>query len=169
MAVFGGAAQVFNRFAVCDGTKPLLPLIYYYFAEYPLQETSTAVDRFRLCVSVSRRCPSTLPPLLSQSYRSTSYMLHLRALVIVVVFVFVPSAETMVFIKGTPDAPRCGFSRTLVGLLREEGISFDSFDILEDQDVRQELKELSNWPTYPQVSYGAFIASSFSVGRVMMS
>lgn len=55
--------------------------------------------------------------------------------------------------KGTPDTPRCGFSRTLVGLLQEEGISFESFDILEDQDVRQELKELSNWPTYPQVSY----------------
>lgn len=54
--------------------------------------------------------------------------------------------------KGTPDAPQCGFSRTLVGLLREEGIGFESFDILEDQDVRQTLKELSNWPTYPQVS-----------------
>eukprot|EP00903_Cladosiphon_okamuranus_P009420 g8984.t1 len=63
----------------------------------------------------------------------------------------IKSAETMVFMKGTPDAPRCGFSRTLVGLLREEGISFESFDILEDQDVRQELKELSNWPTYPQL------------------
>lgn len=61
------------------------------------------------------------------------------------------SAETMVFMKGTPDAPRCGFSRTLVGLLREENISFESFDILEDQEVRQVLKDLSNWPTYPQV------------------
>ena len=53
--------------------------------------------------------------------------------------------------KGSPDAPRCGFSRTLVGLLRDEAIEFSSFDILEDQDVRQALKELSNWPTYPQV------------------
>lgn len=57
----------------------------------------------------------------------------------------------MLFMKGTPDAPRCGFSRTLVGILREEEIDFKSFDILEDPDVRQELKELSNWPTYPQV------------------
>ncbi|CAM9129107.1 unnamed protein product [Laminaria digitata] len=61
------------------------------------------------------------------------------------------SAETMVFMKGSPDAPRCGFSRTLVGLLRDEAIEFASFDILEDQDVRQALKELSNWPTYPQL------------------
>ncbi|CAM9440277.1 unnamed protein product [Ectocarpus fasciculatus] len=61
------------------------------------------------------------------------------------------SAETMLFMKGTPDAPRCGFSRTLVGLLREENITFESFDILEDQEVRQVLKDLSNWPTYPQL------------------
>eukprot|EP00904_Undaria_pinnatifida_P001553 jgi/Undpi1/11399/HiC_scaffold_30.g13696.m1 len=61
------------------------------------------------------------------------------------------SAETIVFMKGSPDAPRCGFSRTLVGLLRDEAIEFASFDILEDQDVRQTLKELSNWPTYPQL------------------
>ncbi|CBJ49167.1 glutaredoxin [Ectocarpus siliculosus] len=60
-------------------------------------------------------------------------------------------AETMVFMKGTPDAPRCGFSRTLVGLLREENIAFESFDILEDQEVREVLKDLSNWPTYPQL------------------
>lgn len=59
----------------------------------------------------------------------------------------------MVFMKGSPDAPRCGFSRTLVGLLRDEAIEFSSFDILEDQDVRQALKELSNWPTYPQVKH----------------
>lgn len=54
--------------------------------------------------------------------------------------------------KGTPDAPRCGFSRTLVGLLRDEEINFETFDILEDPDVRQDLKDMSNWPTYPQVS-----------------
>ncbi|CAB1105138.1 unnamed protein product [Ectocarpus sp. CCAP 1310/34] len=63
----------------------------------------------------------------------------------------IKSAETMVFMKGTPDAPRCGFSRTLVGLLREENIAFESFDILEDEEVRQVLKDLSNWPTYPQL------------------
>ncbi|CAM9742590.1 unnamed protein product [Scytosiphon promiscuus] len=63
----------------------------------------------------------------------------------------VKSAETMVFMKGTPDAPRCGFSRTLVGLLREENIGFESFDILQDDGVRQGLKKLSNWPTYPQL------------------
>ena len=54
--------------------------------------------------------------------------------------------------KGTPDAPRCGFSRSIVALLREEEIDFESFDILEDQDVRQCLKDLFDWPTFPQVT-----------------
>lgn len=57
----------------------------------------------------------------------------------------------MLFMKGSPEAPQCGFSRTLVRILKEEGIQFKSFDILEDPEVRRELKDLSNWPTYPQV------------------
>lgn len=61
------------------------------------------------------------------------------------------SAEAMLIMKGTPDAPRCGFSRSIMALLREEGIDFESFDILEDQDVRQCLKDLFDWPTFPQV------------------
>ncbi|CAI6002086.1 unnamed protein product [Closterium sp. NIES-65] len=52
---------------------------------------------------------------------------------------------------GTPEEPRCGFSRKVVDALTSEGISFGSFDILTDEAVRQGLKELSNWPTYPQV------------------
>jgi Grx4 family monothiol glutaredoxin len=52
---------------------------------------------------------------------------------------------------GSPDAPQCGFSRTLVGLLREEKVEFSSFDILRDEDVRAGLKTLSDWPTYPQL------------------
>ena len=49
-------------------------------------------------------------------------------------------APVMLFMKGTPDAPRCGFSRTATQLLNDEGIQFDSFDILSDDDVRQGLK-----------------------------
>ncbi|CAE7636888.1 glrx3 [Symbiodinium pilosum] len=60
-------------------------------------------------------------------------------------------APVMLFMKGTPDEPRCGFSRKVVGLLNENNIKFDSFDILSDEEVRQGLKDYSNWPTYPQV------------------
>ena len=52
---------------------------------------------------------------------------------------------------GSPDAPQCGFSRTLVGLLREENIEFSFFDILRDEGIRAGLKTFSDWPTYPQL------------------
>ncbi|WOK98907.1 monothiol glutaredoxin-S11 [Canna indica] len=61
------------------------------------------------------------------------------------------SSLVMLFMKGTPDAPRCGFSSKVVDVLQKEGISFGYFDILTDEEVRQGLKTFSNWPTYPQL------------------
>ncbi|ORX51182.1 glutaredoxin [Hesseltinella vesiculosa] len=63
----------------------------------------------------------------------------------------ISSAPVMIFIKGTPQQPRCGFSRTLVELLAEQKVKYSSFNILTDEDVRQGLKSYSDWPTYPQV------------------
>ncbi|XP_031396420.1 monothiol glutaredoxin-S17 [Punica granatum] len=63
------------------------------------------------------------------------------------------SSPVMLFIKGTPDAPRCGFSSKVVNALKEDGIPFGSFDILTDEEVRQGLKTFSNWPTFPQLYY----------------
>ncbi|KAH7983881.1 hypothetical protein HPB52_014993 [Rhipicephalus sanguineus] len=63
----------------------------------------------------------------------------------------ISKAPIMVFMKGSPDSPRCGFSRTLVEMFKKHKVTFDSFDILTDEDVRQGLKQYSNWPTYPQV------------------
>ena len=65
----------------------------------------------------------------------------------------ISSYPTMLFLKGTPDAPRCGFSSKVVDALKKEGISFGSFDILSDEEVRQGLKTYSNWPTFPQLYY----------------
>lgn len=61
------------------------------------------------------------------------------------------SDTVMVFMKGTPMAPRCGFSRQMVEILQEHGVPFGSFDILMDDTVRQGLKTFSDWPTYPQI------------------
>lgn len=61
------------------------------------------------------------------------------------------TAPVMLFMKGTPDQPKCGFSRTIVQLLQEQNVKFGSFDILSNEQVRQGLKEYSNWPTYPQL------------------
>jgi len=59
--------------------------------------------------------------------------------------------KVMLFMKGTPDAPRCGFSRKIVNLLNGQDVKFSSFDILSDESVRQGLKTHNNWPTYPQL------------------
>ena len=66
----------------------------------------------------------------------------------------VTRAPVMLFMKGTRDEPRCGFSRKVVAALAETGVPFDTFDILSDEDVRQGLKTFSNWPTYPQLYAG---------------
>jgi len=60
-------------------------------------------------------------------------------------------APVMVFMKGNPGAPRCGFSRQICELLSEQKVQFDTFDILGDEEVRQGLKTYSKWPTYPQL------------------
>lgn len=63
----------------------------------------------------------------------------------------VNSAKCILFMKGSPDAPRCGFSRTTVELLGKHEADYSTFDILTDEEVRQGLKTYSNWPTYPQL------------------
>jgi len=56
--------------------------------------------------------------------------------------------------QGTPDAPRCGFSRRVVGALQEAGVAFTSHDILSDPGAREGLKTLLDWPTFPMLVAG---------------
>ncbi|GJM91131.1 hypothetical protein PR202_ga07477 [Eleusine coracana subsp. coracana] len=63
----------------------------------------------------------------------------------------VNSHPVFLFMKGTPEQPRCGFSRKVVDILKQEGVEFGSFDILTDNDVREGMKKFSNWPTFPQL------------------
>ncbi|PWW77781.1 glutaredoxin [Tuber magnatum] len=65
----------------------------------------------------------------------------------------VSAAPVMLFMKGTPAQPQCGFSRQLVALLREREVRYGFFNILADDEVRQGLKIFSDWPTYPQLYY----------------
>jgi glutaredoxin-related protein len=56
----------------------------------------------------------------------------------------------MLFMKGSPKQPACGFSQRIVNLLNQyDGVEFGSFDIFKDEQVREGLKKYSNWPTYP--------------------
>ncbi|XP_053406517.1 glutaredoxin-3-like [Mercenaria mercenaria] len=59
--------------------------------------------------------------------------------------------DVMLFMKGTPAEPRCGFSRQMIKILNDASVKYGSFNILEDEEIRQGLKTFSNWPTYPQL------------------
>jgi len=61
------------------------------------------------------------------------------------------SSRVVLFMKGNKMFPQCGFSAHVLGLLKEAGVEFDAHNILSDPALRQGLKELSNWPTFPQL------------------
>lgn len=60
----------------------------------------------------------------------------------------------VLFMKGTPDFPQCGFSAQAVAALRACGTEFSAVNIFEDPELREALKGYSNWPTYPQLYVG---------------
>ena len=59
--------------------------------------------------------------------------------------------EVVLFMKGTPQFPMCGFSGQVVQILSHIGVKFKAVNVLEDQDVREGIKTYSNWPTIPQL------------------
>ena len=59
--------------------------------------------------------------------------------------------DVVLFMKGTKHFPQCGFSATVVEVLRRSGSEFQDVNVLEDPDIRQGIKEFSNWPTIPQL------------------
>lgn len=63
----------------------------------------------------------------------------------------VKNNRVLLFMKGTPDFPQCGFSAQVVEILNDVGVPFASRNVLEDPELRQGIKEFSNWPTIPQV------------------
>ena len=63
----------------------------------------------------------------------------------------VAEAPVVLFMKGTPVFPQCGFSAAVVQILSHMGVKFKGVDVLSDPSVRQGIKEFSNWPTIPQL------------------
>jgi monothiol glutaredoxin len=57
----------------------------------------------------------------------------------------------LLFMKGSPDFPQCGFSSVVAGILKEAGVRFAAFDVLADASIRQGIKDYANWPTIPQL------------------
>lgn len=75
----------------------------------------------------------------------------------------VKAAPAMLFMKGTPSAPQCGFSRQLVAILRENGVRYGFFNILADDEVRQGLKTFAEWPTFPQLWLGGELVGGLDI------
>ena len=63
----------------------------------------------------------------------------------------IESDDVVLFMKGTPDFPQCGFSANVVGILNHLGIDFKSYNVLEDMELREGIKIYSEWPTIPQI------------------
>jgi monothiol glutaredoxin len=61
------------------------------------------------------------------------------------------ASPVVLFMKGTPDFPQCGFSAQVAAALRAAGAKYEAVNIFEDPELRDELKRYSNWPTYPQL------------------
>ncbi len=61
------------------------------------------------------------------------------------------NSKILIYMKGTPQMPQCGFSAATVQVFSSLGYPFETVDILEDPEIRQGIKEFSNWPTIPQV------------------
>ena len=68
--------------------------------------------------------------------------------------------DVCLFMKGVPDAPQCGFSMTVSNILKHLNVNFKGINVLDDQNLRQGIKEYSDWPTIPQL----YIKSEFIGG-----
>jgi monothiol glutaredoxin len=73
----------------------------------------------------------------------------------------VESNDVCLFMKGTPEAPQCGFSMAVSNVLKHLNVNFNGINVLEDEKLRQGVKEFSDWPTIPQLYVkGEFIGGS---------
>jgi monothiol glutaredoxin len=74
----------------------------------------------------------------------------------------------VLFMKGTPDFPQCGFSAQTVAVLRNVGADFHAVNIFEDLELRDELKRYSNWPTYPQLYVNGELIGGCDIAMQML-
>ena len=63
----------------------------------------------------------------------------------------IKSNDVLLFMKGTPDFPMCGFSAAIVQVLKDVGVEFNSVNVLDNEKMREGIKHYSNWPTIPQL------------------
>src|SRR5829696_4074616 len=104
------------------------------------------------CSATTSAAPSTYSPLSRDpKRRSFRTMSTPEQQISTAIKEAIADNEVILFMKGTPDAPRCGFSARTVAALESLGAPFAAVDILPDPRIRQELSAISNWPTIPQL------------------
>jgi len=82
----------------------------------------------------------------------------------------ITSNDIVLYMKGTPVFPQCGFSAAVVQVLNNFGVPFTGIDVLEDRDLYQAIKEFTNWPNVPQLYIkGAFVGGSDIVKELSAS
>lgn len=82
----------------------------------------------------------------------------------------IDSVPVMLFMKGTPLFPQCGFSARVVQILKQAGVAFSSVNVLENPEIRDGIKAFSNWPTIPQLYIkGEFIGGCDIVTEMYQS
>lgn len=75
--------------------------------------------------------------------------------------------RVILFMKGSPSMPQCGFSAAVVGVLKEVGAPFSSHNILADNEMRDGLKEYSSWPTFPQLYIDGKLVGGCDIVKAM--
>lgn len=79
----------------------------------------------------------------------------------------VTNHPVLLFMKGTPDAPQCGFSNLVANVLKDHGGPFAAFDVLSDPAIRQGIKEYGSWPTIPQLYVKGELVGGSDIVREM--
>ena len=80
---------------------------------------------------------------------------------------FISEDSVVLFMKGTPDFPQCGFSANAVAILNFFNVEFKSYNVLEDDELRQGIKSFSDWPTIPQVFINKEFIGGFDILKDM--
>jgi monothiol glutaredoxin len=82
----------------------------------------------------------------------------------------ITSNDVLLFMKGVPAMPQCGFSASVVQVLNKSGVKYSSVNVLDDSDIREGIKAYSNWPTIPQLYIkGEFIGGADIVREMFQS
>eukprot|EP01108_Squamamoeba_japonica_P007352 TRINITY_DN6163_c0_g1_i2.p1 TRINITY_DN6163_c0_g1~~TRINITY_DN6163_c0_g1_i2.p1 ORF type:complete len:143 (-),score=41.87 TRINITY_DN6163_c0_g1_i2:72-458(-) len=79
----------------------------------------------------------------------------------------IKAKDVVLFMKGTPDAPQCGFSAGMVQILKAEDVEFDAHNVLADEELRNEIKDFSDWPTIPQLYVKGEFVGGFDICKQM--